>query len=182
VPTGLKRNPDDVLTWDDPLDADFQYFTVYGSDIDHLDGSETVIGHTVETSLDVAGQSCAYFLVTACDFAGNESEAASLDALADVPSAAPTRFTLQQCVPNPFNPSTVIAFDLPRASRVGLRVYDVSGRLVRVLVDGESLGSGRCEVTWHGRDDLGRTVPSGTYFCRLEVGDHVETKRMTLLK
>ena len=65
---------------------------------------------------------------------------------------------------------------------VSLRVYDVSGRLVDVLVDGEIAQPGRNEVVWRGRDELGRQLPAGTYFYRLEAGGYVETKMMTLLK
>ena len=89
---------------------------------------------------------------------------------------------LGQNIPNPFNPQTTIAFDLPSEMLVSLRVYDVSGRLVDVLVDGEMAQQGRNEVVWRGRDQAGRLLPSGTYFYRLEAGGFSETKRMMLLK
>ena len=89
---------------------------------------------------------------------------------------------LLQNYPNPFNPQTTIGFDLPGEQAVSLRVYDVSGRLVDVLVDGEVATQGRNEVVWQGRDNRGHTLPSGTYFYRLETGGCSETKRMTLVK
>ncbi len=89
---------------------------------------------------------------------------------------------LAQNYPNPFNPQTTIAFDLPAEQVVSLWVYDVSGRLVRVLVDGEIIAEGRNEATWNGRDDAGRRVASGTYFYRLKAGAYAETKRMALIK
>jgi len=94
----------------------------------------------------------------------------------------PRAITLEQNVPNPFNPSTVIAFDLPRAQAVRLTVYDVAGRPVRMLRNGEVLGPGRCEAAWDGRDETGRPVPTGAYFYRLETGDRCETKPMMLMK
>jgi len=94
----------------------------------------------------------------------------------------PEKHLLNDCVPNPFNPRTTIAFDLPRELAVSLRIYDVSGRLVDVLMDDQIAQQGRNEVVWRGRDMTGRILPSGTYFYHLEAGDHVETKRMTLLK
>jgi flagellar hook assembly protein FlgD len=61
-------------------------------------------------------------------------------------------------------------------------VFDVAGRLVRVLVDGEAAEQGRHESIWNGRDDAGRRVVSGTCFYRLEAGEYSETKMMVLVK
>jgi len=90
--------------------------------------------------------------------------------------------SLRQNVPNPFNPQTTIAFELPKQAAVSLRVFDVSGRLVIVLMDGETIAEGRREVVWNGRDDTGRRVAAGAYFYRLEAGRYAETKRMVLMK
>lgn len=89
---------------------------------------------------------------------------------------------LSDPAPNPFNPQTTIAFDLPRQEAVRLSVYDVSGRLVDVLIDNEIAAQGRNEVVWRGRDMAGRVVSAGVYFYRLEAGLYSETKRMTLVK
>jgi len=84
--------------------------------------------------------------------------------------------------PNPFNPQTTIAFELPNEQAVSLRIFDVSGRLVRELVDGEIYAQGRSEVTWNGRDDDGRQVAAGVYFYRLDAGEFSESKPMALVK
>lgn len=76
---------------------------------------------------------------------------------------------------------TVIVFDTPEASPVSLRIYDLSGRLVRTLVD-EELPRARHHVRWNGRDDGGQTVAAGVYFYRLAAPGVRETKRMVLLK
>ena len=83
--------------------------------------------------------------------------------------------------PNPFNPRTTIAFDLPRAGVVQLSVHDVAGRLVRVLVD-ETLSPGSHEAVWDGRDAAGREVGSGSYVARLAFDGKVETATMSLLR
>ncbi len=93
-----------------------------------------------------------------------------------------TRTGLLQNAPNPFNPQTTITFEIHQQATVSLLVFDVSGRLVRVLIDNEIVERGRHEAVWRGRDDGGRTAPSGTYFYCLEAGDYSETKRMVLLK
>jgi flagellar hook assembly protein FlgD len=65
---------------------------------------------------------------------------------------------------------------------VSLRVFDLSGRLVKDLIVGESRTPGRHEVVRNGRDDAGRQVASGAYFYRRVAGDFAETKRMVLIK
>ncbi|RPJ41486.1 MAG: carbohydrate-binding protein, partial [Candidatus Latescibacterota bacterium] len=101
----------------------------------------------------------------------------------DVPAApGPSRYALYPCAPNPFNPSTTIAYDLPERATVDLVVYDLAGRVVRTLVAGESIAAGRHEVVWNGRDDAGRDAASGVYFCRLSASGHTETRRITLIR
>ena len=84
--------------------------------------------------------------------------------------------------PNPFNPHTTISFDLLSERPVSLFIYDLSGRLVDVVLDGEMGQQGLNKAVWRGRDQAGRQLPSGTYFYRLEAGGLVETKRMMLVK
>ena len=83
--------------------------------------------------------------------------------------------------PNPFNPQTTISFHLAEDQRVRLDIFRVDGSKIATLAD-EHLPAGLREVTWHGRDDKGRQVPSGVYFCRLSAGDFVGTQRMMLVR
>jgi hypothetical protein len=89
---------------------------------------------------------------------------------------------LLQNYPNPFNPLTRIQFELGEPLGASLRVYDVSGRLVRILLAGDIMGAGRHEIIWDGRDSSDRAVAAGVYFYRLTAGDYVETRRMTLIR
>jgi hypothetical protein len=89
---------------------------------------------------------------------------------------------LYQNHPNPFNPGTTIRFDLPTPAQVTLRVYDLSGRLVRALVDEIEMAAGRHEKVWDGRDETGRSPAAGVYICRLKAGEFSATRRMTLVK
>jgi len=93
----------------------------------------------------------------------------------------PTRFAAAQNFPNPFNPSTTIAFDLPDTRQVRLGIYAVDGSLVRTLVDGE-LPPGAHAIVWDGLDAARQRVATGTYFYRLEAGRDVEIRKMTLMK
>ncbi len=93
----------------------------------------------------------------------------------------PVALRLEQNVPNPFNPSTVIRFELPAARAATLSVYDVTGRRVATLVAG-FLAAGGHEVSWDGRNEAGRTVASGVYVYRLDAGDVQVSRRMLLVK
>jgi hypothetical protein len=93
----------------------------------------------------------------------------------------PSRYELHPNRPNPFNPTTTIAYDLPSGGDVRLVVYDVRGGEVRELVR-TRMPAGRHQATWDGRNDQREPVASGVYFYRLVVGDFVQTKKMVLLK
>ncbi len=90
-------------------------------------------------------------------------------------------FTLHQNVPNPFNPTTRIDFELDKAGTVDLRVYDVSGRLVADLFSGH-LGEGAHEVTWNGKTNNGTTAATGVYLYVLKTETGMASKRMVLLR
>jgi hypothetical protein len=92
-----------------------------------------------------------------------------------------TKLALYQNEPNPFNPSTRIRFSLPARTRVLLRVYDVSGRLVRTLVEGV-MDEGTKSVVWNGRNNEGRAVNSGVYFYTLQTGEGSITRKLVLLR
>jgi hypothetical protein len=100
------------------------------------------------------------------------------------PGAAPLpqAYSLYANVPNPFNPATVIGFDLPTPGTVQLTVIDVAGRPVRKLLAGSERPAGHHQVTWDGRSDQGNSVASGIYFYRIVANDFRATRRMTLLK
>jgi hypothetical protein len=99
------------------------------------------------------------------------------------PDRPPARAALYQNYPNPFNPTTTLAFDVPvgEPQSVTLRVYDVTGALVSVVVD-RVLPSGRYTFEWDGRDVQGNPVGSGVYFYRMEQGGFVATRKMVLLQ
>jgi len=88
----------------------------------------------------------------------------------------PQECLLHQNYPNPFNPSTQITYTLEKASNVSLTVYDILGREIATLVNGKN-EPGEHTVTWNAEK-----VPSGVYFCRLNAGSFVQTKKMILMK
>ncbi len=89
---------------------------------------------------------------------------------------------LYQNVPNPFNPTTKIRFDLAQSGRVQLRIYDVAGRLVRTLLDKEMQAGRDQSVVWNGLDEQNHRTGSGVYFYRLEAVNVSLTKKMVVMK
>lgn len=97
------------------------------------------------------------------------------------PTAIPTKFALHQNSPNPFNPTTKVAFDMPEAGDVKISVFNVLGQNVNDLVNGYR-EAGSHEVIWNGKDNSGATVATGMYFYRIDTQQFTETKKMLLLK
>lgn len=93
----------------------------------------------------------------------------------------PTTAILIGAYPNPFNPTTRLAFDMAAPGMASLKIYDPAGRLVTSLVD-EYRGAGRHEVVWNGRDQAGRMSSAGVYLYRFESGAYSRTMRVTLVK
>jgi hypothetical protein len=104
------------------------------------------------------------------------------EAAGEAETASPSAFELGQNVPNPFNPSTTIYYDVPDGgAEITLRIFDVSGRLVRTLIDGyEPSGAGM--VDWNGMNDRGQPMASGIYFYRMTSPGFSEMKKMVLLR
>lgn len=93
----------------------------------------------------------------------------------------PTEFVLEQNYPNPFNPVTKIVYQIPEASNVKVKVYDILGREIKTLVD-EYQSSGSYSVYWDGKNNQNLDMSSGVYFYRLESSSIILTKKMILLR
>jgi streptogramin lyase len=189
VPLGLSvaynTGSGNQLSWEPSPEEDFQYFRIYrDEDPDFVPGPSSLVDGTVETSWSDPSYDGwpVYYKITAVDFSGNESDPASAGVTTDADAPpVPEAFVLHQNVPNPFNPSTTIRFDLPKRTHVRLSVYNLKGQLVRVLVN-RVIGEGSREVVWNGQDGRGRIVASGIYFYSLVAGDFAETRKMVLLR
>ena len=95
--------------------------------------------------------------------------------------SARLQFALSPNYPNPFNPTTVIPFELAERVHTRIRIYDLRGHLVRTLVD-DVLDARVHEATWDGRNDAGAAVSSGVYFYKLIAGSFQDVRKLTLLK
>ena len=94
----------------------------------------------------------------------------------------PTQYIIYASYPNPFNAATTLHYGLPKGSLVSIKIYDITGTLVRSLLEPTWREAGQHRELWDAQNDRGESVTSGLYFCRLEVGGKVLTKKMILLK
>lgn len=170
-----------VLRWNISATEPFDGFNIYRADGDSEDffriniellASESIDGYRDETA--IPGRSYRYRLGAVT----GDGEVFSVTIDLSLP---PKPLTLYQNFPNPFNPSTSIAFFLPEQQRVRLVVYDVGGKKIRTLSDGMR-EVGKHTVLWNGTNAAGHTVGSGVYYYRLEVGKKLLTKKMVILR
>lgn len=95
--------------------------------------------------------------------------------------AETNEFALLGNYPNPFNPTTQIKFSLPDDGFVTLKIYNVTGQLVKTLVN-EKLTQGKHTIEWNAKNDFGINLPTGIYFYRLQAGSSVKTSKMIYMK
>lgn len=122
-----------------------------------------------------------YYYLRQVDFDGSGARSQTIEVALSSAQALPTAMALMQNYPNPFNPETTIRFDLASEASVSVRIYDVTGQVVRTLVTGQ-LPAGSYTELWDGRSDAGVRVGSGVYFFELQAGSFTSMKKMTLVQ
>jgi len=104
-----------------------------------------------------------------------------MTSLSDIDNALPVVTALKGNYPNPFNPSTTIAFDLAREGYVNIEIYNIKGQKVKTVVSG-NYTAGQHKIVWNGDDFSGRSVGSGVYFYRMTTSGYVKTQKMLMMK
>jgi FlgD Ig-like domain len=124
-----------------------------------------------------------YWQVVASDPLGAERSSAVWDFTVTTATDAPALGAAEalRAVPNPFNPRTSLRFELAKAGRTTLEIFDGRGRRVRQLYSGE-LSAGAHTIQWDGRDDRGQSCASGAYFVQLQQGTRHEARRLALVR
>jgi hypothetical protein len=117
-------------------------------------------------------------------WAGPEKQLSAAGAFKNI---FPAAFELAPSYPNPLrlaesSANGTIRFGLPMTAAVRLTIFDLSGRLVRTLVAGQSLGAGYHEVRWDGADEQGRSAAAGIYIYRLEAANFITSRKLILLR
>jgi hypothetical protein len=138
------------------------------------------------TDLELPQASTVYYYLRQIDLDGSTARSqvigVSLGSTLVSQQVLPVANELRQNFPNPFNPETTISFDLDDHAIVSLQIYDVTGQLVRELINGESYPAGRYERLWDGKDNTGVTVGSGLYLYRIQSERFTAMRKMVLLK
>ncbi len=96
------------------------------------------------------------------------------------PKLVPTDHIVLRNYPNPFNPTTIIYFELPKPENIEIKIYDILGREVRTLYNNYKK-AGTYHMNWDGRNNFGGGVAAGIYFCRLKTKDQFKVHKMVLL-
>jgi len=176
------------LNWTEPDNEEARFYSIYRRLM-----SEPSFGNPIGTSATLEFQdtniqkSTAYvYVVTASDYANNESQFSNklevtTTAVAGQGVELPTSYALNNNYPNPFNPTTMISYQIPKAGEVTLTIINSLGQKVRTLVAGQ-VAAGYHQMMWDARDDNGNLVGSGTYLYRIEAGNFVQTKKLVLMK
>ena len=173
----------------DPLDRIRYRLTVTG---DWYDPSTYQIFEELNDTtlqIDLQGNSSYSWLVEAVDKDEQSTPANDgqplhfrIDATGiDPAESLPETYALHRNYPNPFNPATVICYDLPEHTRTLLTIYDIRGNRIRTLVNRLETPGFKSAV-WDATDDSGKTVGAGIYIYRLDTGPFSQSERMLLLK
>ncbi len=118
-----------------------------------------------------------YYKLCDIDFMGRQMTHPPVTILVE----APKEYGLLQNFPNPFNPTTTIQFKVKEAGRATINIYNLTGQVVRTLID-KHYNAGKFEAVWDGKNDQGVSVPTGVYFYRLKINNFTKVKKMQLVK
>ena len=99
--------------------------------------------------------------------------------IADV-SIIPKKYRLYDAYPNPFNPTTILLYDLPQNSMVTITIYDILGRAINTIVN-EVQDAGYQSIIWDATNDYGYPVSAGVYLYQIETNQYTQTKKVILL-
>ena len=193
----VQEHPEIQFIWNKTIDPDpleiMHYQVIYVTNLEDWQDtlnytySEVVEGDTTIT-LTLEGNSRYYWGVLARDSDGfivlsndgwpNELIVGSLD-IED--GNLPTKYSLYQNFPNPFNPITRINYDIPKAGYVDIKIYDIAGRKITSLVN-QIKAMGSHFVYWDGKNDLGKNSPGGMYIYTIKVDNFINSKKLVLIK
>jgi hypothetical protein len=187
VPKSLSGNMDGgqiVLKWEEVTSEEVKYYTVYrkvgAGDFNQY--AYTTKPEFIDT--DISATDVYTYMVSATDFGLNESEKSAPAVVVIVATAdekrVPEQYSLAQNFPNPFNPTTKIAFGLPKNSDVTLTIYNLMGQIVREYR--MQLPAGYGQVVWDGCDNFGNQVGSGVYIYTIATKEFKQTRKMVLMR
>ncbi len=163
-----------VIQWFQDLPAAHKFASLSGTITVSTVSADTLAGTFTGTAADIDN----VFLIIAVS--AGHFELRGLDPLLATPDALPAAPAALSVAPNPFNPRTTLAFDLPRAQNVAAAIYDLAGRRVRQLHDG-AMGEGAHRLAWDGTADDGTRMGAGVYLARVKGTGWQRAAKLTLL-
>lgn len=176
------------MAWDANSEPDLSHYVLYR---DTQSGTQVPI-RVIAASQNAYDDQTAdlgrtyYYKLRAVDIFGNAGPASneivvSTDSMTWIDSGEtkPDKFQLMQNYPNPFNPNTTIRFQIPAGAMVDLSIYDITGKKIRQLVEGD-YAAGSYTVQWDGKNFAGKTVASGVYYYRLRADTYDAVQRMIM--
>lgn len=175
-----------ILNWETASETNNACFLIYrnGDIIGTIEGAGTSSGihyYSFQDKEVTPGNTYTYMLAD-LSYANEEDIYENLAVTVSISeNNFPLEFILKANYPNPFNPFTVIPYALTSDGYVELSIYNVSGQLVRTLIDG-SQAAGYHKIIWDSRDNAGNEVNSGIYISRITAGDLSDSRKMLLIK
>ena len=173
-----------TLTWEPVGDQDLRTYRIHWGSTSRQYDNFTDVGMETSYTLSALQDDVKYyFVVTAIDFWGNESEFSNeaISSGGQQQPSLPERFELKEAYPNPFNAQTVFDFEVPLDSHIKISVYNYLGQEIKVLQD-RGFEAGYHRSIWDGTDNNDNPVATGTYFCVLQVDKVRITRSMILLR
>lgn len=180
-----------VLSWFVPASSSSLKYEIQYSLNKDMSNAQSVTGieSTYKALSGLTAGSKYYWRVRSFNTEGKSSEfssvesfvAASVTGVENNNSVIPAKYEVAQNYPNPFNPSTAIRVSLPMASYVTVRVYNMLGQEVKTLLNSQ-VAAGEHTLIWHGEDNSGNILPSGSYIYRVTARENVSTGKMMFLK
>ena len=190
APTGFTLYPLETyvtLTWNAVSIDDFNYYIVERStDVEFADDVESnasLVNYYEDHDLEYDTE---YFYRVYYVAGGSNSEysdvlSVTLEWLDVDGEQLPTVYALHQNYPNPFNPVTNLSYDLPEDAMVNITVFDMMGRVVRTLVNGQQ-SAGYKSLQWNATNNSGQPISAGLYIYTIQAGEFSQTRKMIFLK
>ncbi len=180
-----------TVTWDEMVaDPAIDFFAIFGDTVSGFAADAASLLGTVPQGTNsfehTPVDECWYYRVCAVNLLGypggysDEAEACGTSTTTDAEDT-PVATALHRNYPNPFNGHTTISYSLDRRERVVIRIYDTSGRLVRVVEDAVR-EAGRYDVVWNGRNQDSSPVASGVYFMKMDAGSYSSSRKIVYLR
>ena len=188
---GAEENSITICWFTSPICDLAGYKVYFDNDSSDFPYSESVdVGLVTEYTLSHLKPGITYYIAVTCyDNSGDESwYSKEIEMIPGTPVCSetsicelPKNCALYQNYPNPFNVNSQIRYQIPEASHVTLKIFNILGQELRTLVDND-LTAGSYTAAWSGRDSHGAEVSAGIYFCTMQAGEFSQTMKMVLLR